>query len=520
MIYSLKHKHSIAALLFFVSGLLIIIATYRYPIGDFGNYYYGSKIFLEGNFSLKNYKDISYFNQQIAVYGETHYFENYIPVPPFSLLFYLPFAILKSIYAKVFFNLISLSVFSFSLYRLLKYLTANTLFLYFLPVVFFYPLYNNIMQGQAYLLVTALLIEAYIASEKNKQITASVFLAVTISLKIFPGFILFYFLVKKNYKSVLYTILISLILYLMTGLAAGFNTITYYAFNVIPRLMNNDIIGSYYHGNQSVYTLLLNLFSRDALHNPNPLFENQYLVIATESLFITMVLWILIQIQKKGNFLFYCMVLFSSLLVGRYNTSYALLLLIPLAVYLFIEWPDKKLITVLILCLTVTINLPIGSFIDMAFVFKFSRLFGLLLLLLFTVYLFETKFLLKPIILLLIPVFCIKYLTYSVQPIRYFHIQNSKGILSDWKIQRDSITLISTLGDKMVEEKFKLHGCASKEKTLMVSDNSIYYKNKLVCYSPDNKKNPFIFNDSLVVFLSDLNQGIGFYKLRIIPLHR
>ena len=98
----------------------MIAITRNYPIGDFGNYYYGSKLFIEGKFSISDYKSISKFNQQIAEYGATNFFENYIPIPPISLLCYLPFTFLSCLKAKLLFNSMSLVVFCISLRHFLQ----------------------------------------------------------------------------------------------------------------------------------------------------------------------------------------------------------------------------------------------------------------------------------------------------------------------------------------------------------------------------------------------------------------
>ena len=100
------YTNYVVSFLFLVIGLLIIGITINYPIGDFGNYYYGSKLFSEGKFSVLDYQSIQHFNQQISTYGQHNYFENYTPVPPFSILFYLPFIFLNSIVAKITFNTI------------------------------------------------------------------------------------------------------------------------------------------------------------------------------------------------------------------------------------------------------------------------------------------------------------------------------------------------------------------------------------------------------------------------------
>lgn len=138
-----------------------------------------------------------------------------------------------------------------------------------MPFIFLYPLYNCIYQGQSYLIITAFLIESFLASEKSRYWLSAFYLALCISLKLFPVFVIVYFVLKKEYRIVIYSILLTLILLLVT-LITGTDIVFYYIEEVIPRLLNNDIIGPYYHGNQSVYTFLLNLFSLDESQNNHP----------------------------------------------------------------------------------------------------------------------------------------------------------------------------------------------------------------------------------------------------------
>ncbi len=232
--------------LFLMIGACITIYTVHFPIADFGNYYYGSKLFLDGKFSLTDYQNIHHFNQQIAGYGETNFFENYTPVPPFSLLFYIPFTFISCAKAKILFNILSLILFCFSFLRLTSHLRLNSKHILFIPIIFIYPLYNNLYQGQTFLLIIAFLIESYIADENKKYFSSGFFLALGISLKIFPVFILLYFLLKKSFKTSIYAILLIIMIQLVTLFFVGRPIISNYFINILPRLMNNDIIGTYY----------------------------------------------------------------------------------------------------------------------------------------------------------------------------------------------------------------------------------------------------------------------------------
>ena len=326
------YTNYVVSFLFLVIGILIIILTRNYSIGDFGNYYYGSKLFSEGKFSVLDYQSIQYFNQQISTYGQHNYFENYTPIPPFSILFYLPFSFFNCFVAKVIFNTICLIAFCFSFFRLLKFCPIESWIIYLLPLIFLYPLYNCIIQGQSYLLITALLIEAFLADENKKYVLSSICISMCVCLKIFPIFILLFFILKNKKRIVIYSIVVVLTFFILTANIVGFDVVKYYFEIVLPRLINNDIIGPYYHGNQSIYSLLLNLFSFDDIQNKHPIINLPIIIPFIEGTLTAIMLIFLIISRKKLSILFFGFVLFCSLLIGRYNTTYGMLILVPFVV--------------------------------------------------------------------------------------------------------------------------------------------------------------------------------------------
>lgn len=519
MIKQLAYKNNyLATGLFLLVGIVFIALTLNSPIADFGNYYYGSKLWMDGKFSLTDYQQIHHFNRQIAGYGATNYFENYSPVPPFSLLFYIPLTVFSCIQAKLAFNILGLAVFCFSLFRLLNYLKINTWYVYLLPFIFLYTLYSNIYQGQTFFLITAFLMEAYMADENKKPVLSALFLALSISLKLFPAFIILYFLLKKNYKTAIYTLVLFAGLQLLSLLFVGRPIVSYYFLHALPRLINNDIIGAYYFSNQSVYTLLLNLFSYDALQNTNPVLNAPWLVPVIESVFVTIILCALYALRHKENNVLFGIIVFCCLIAGRYNTSYGMLMLVPFAISVMIYKKVNTANSLLLLVLFFAINVPVVSSIDSTQLRQYSRLICLLFMFVSLLVYYKPKIHMAGFAMMLCLVGAFKFSSFSYNNPAYFEVQNTKGILYDYSIKNDSIAFVSTLGDHEFKERFAIKHKAIRSNLLYIKENCLYYNGTIIDKAADNKQKPFIYNDSLAVFMSDMNQGLGFYKLRMISL--
>ncbi len=517
--YFKLYGNKFTVLIFYILGVILILKTYHHPIADFGNYYYGSKLFLNGLFTNEMYTSIHYFNTEIEKLGEVNYFENYIPIPPISALLYSPFCVFKPFIAKLIFNLLSLLLFCFSLYKLLNKFKINTPTVILLPILFIYPLYNNIYQGQTYLFIISAMMLAYTYSENNKIHLPAILLALCISLKLFPVFILLYFILNKKHKIAVYTLLYVLLLNVMVLVFINAETVLYYFTHIVPRLLNNDIVGCYSAINQSIYSLLLNLYTTDTIYNINPIIQFSILVPIIESVFIGFILYYIYAHKNAQSFFVFGLVLFSSSLINRYNTTYSLILLVPFLVYVLNEFEFKLSNVVLLLVFLIGINLPVGLLINYPLVIKFSRIILCLVAFIFIVNKYKINIKLKPLLGIVVCIFLLKYFTFNIKPISYFEVQSTKGILYNIELKNDSLVLYSTLGEKQTTETFCLKGNVRFDKNLTCTNNILKYNNTVICNTDENKLNPFIYNDSLVVFMSDLNQGIRFYKLRYLSLN-
>lgn len=385
--------------------------------------------------------------------------------------------------------------------------------------MFFIPIYNNILQGQSYLLITALLAESLIASRNNRIHPAALCLALCISLKLFPAFMLMYFLIKKDYKTLLWTSVYLSGIFVLTALAIDWQILQFYFLDILPRLFNNDVIGTYHQTNQSVYSFLLNLLSFDAINNASPVYNLPQLVPLIEGACMAALISLLIKASTKGDLFVFGLTSFISMLVSRYNPSYSLVLLLPLFLAMdteSIDWPAKL---VFALIFAGALYLPVGTFSAFAPPIKYARLLLLIIVLLVVIKQQELTTSAPLFFTLFVPLLIFRYFTFSIQPVNYFQVQNSRGILINSQLRGDSLILKSISGEIINTETYGLNGRLKEDEQLYVKDNQIVYKGQTLTNSPDNKQQAYLFRDSIIVFMSDMNQAVGFYKLRTFPLH-
>jgi len=500
--------------LYFIAAIICLAMVWiaiKKPVGDFGNYYYGSKILLDGKIIGQLYTDTHWFNEQIKTYGEKDVFGNYIPVPPFSLVFYSPLTFFSANVAKLIFNLFSILLFGISLSRFLKTMPALSLYLPAAFAALFFALYRNFLEGQSYLIITACLLEVYLSYIKKRYFLIAFYISILFHLKLFPVFILGYFLFRKEYKVVLLSFLMMIVLGLLTFFVAGKDVVVNYYTDIVPRLFRNEIVDPFYYGHQGLNIFLNGLFNYDELSNPSPLFYSPLLVKILQGVVTGIVIYTSYLLVKKTNdFRMYAFFIFSGILISGYVTSYALLLLLPFA---FTVFDYKKSVFIFILLL-VSCNLPLASLADAPVFLKYSRI-----MMMFAVFIFALAEL-KPgyrILQLTFVCSCI-VLTGMITPVKaenfYYKGTGKYGIDYDFSFYGNKIILNTCFGSTDLSDTLEF---VTEIKTLS-SINVIqaaekyrnFFKNK------GNVKKAALVNDTTLLYLSDVNRGVGMSKLRII----
>ncbi|MEO6304031.1 MAG: glycosyltransferase family 87 protein [Bacteroidia bacterium] len=476
--------------------------TFNHPIGDFGNYYYGSKFFREGIDPLKFYQDIHFFNEQIKNHESGTFFENYAPVPPFSLIFYWPFTFLKLAVAKFIFSLIGLIFFCFSLERLTRKLEVFNFSFYLLPIIFLLPLHSNFHQGQTYLLITALLFEFYIALQDDEKMRLGIIIAVLFALKIFPAFIAIIFFFKKDWKTIGWIVLFTSFVLAIVYFFISNRVADYYYLQVFPRLALNDITEPFSYYNQSVYTFLLNAFVFHPYLNPSPLIDSTIIAVIIQLLFYGFVSSVFVTaILKKNVFVSFVISLLVLALLNKYSTVYGLVVFFPF-IFLKKEISIKKM-AVICLLFFLACNIPFYKLSSMPLIFQYPRPWFLLAIFVILVRELKMQFDLKYFSIALVIFILPALVFYKYQTENTPEFRPKTGIVYDFDVDPTHIKLFTCIGNRDTVEVFNFRS-ASIDSTAFRSLNhkAIYVNNKYL------------------IQLCDKNTGVGMYYVKLIEPHR
>ncbi len=515
----LKDKNFLACLFFALLGIIFSVVFFNYPIHDYGNYYFGSKFALQG-VSVKDIYEPYKFNlliRELPVIGHQKFFMNYAVVPPFTLLFYIPFTFLDMYVSKFLFNVISVLAFCLMLFKLLRHLKIESQYIFFLPIIFIIPFRNNILFGQTYLLITSFLMAGFLAEEKKKSILSAAFYALAIALKISPAVLLIYLLVRKKFRVAILTVLFTSALFLSAVYFTEWNFLFEYIFSYVPRMSINEINNPWATTYQSFFVLLKNLFIPDQLLNPDaplnsPPAFNIIIGIISGLLFF----FLIKQLTKKLSDLsaLGTGLLFSFLLTA-YTSNYSLVMLLPLAISGSKEQPTPKLFYSLILLFLIC-SIPVAQFQSLPLLLRFPRLY-LLIMLFFTTVSFrelvKRDFLwlgLSILFFALIKVFS----TSVVSDKSDYYLREEASLLSYDFDFRDHKLFVKCLDEKGSQEKeIPINDSVSTIQNLSLRNNQLFFSGQMT-FGNDRKLKPLLVNGKEIIYLSDKNRGIGFYTLR------
>ncbi len=233
----------------------------------FASYYTSSKMLASGGDITLSY-DTSYFFAKMNEYGFGKV-KDLANLPTGSLMA-LPYSFFDPIEAKILWNFSSILFFLLSLFFLFKSieirLNSVTALILMLISLLYYPLYYNIIYGQAYALLLLLSSSAvYGFSRKNDYI-----LAVSIALLIlFKGYGLFpltALLLLNKRKAFILTSLVAAVLFLLTLPLFGINAWKLFYSSIFPLVCFSKYASNSAY--QTFNSLFGHLFSYDADTNP------------------------------------------------------------------------------------------------------------------------------------------------------------------------------------------------------------------------------------------------------------
>jgi hypothetical protein len=174
--------------------------------------------------------------------------------------------------------------------------------IYFFPLFFTSRFIFSVLDsGQVTIMIFALIISGLYLLRKKKDILAAALLALSVMFKYTSIIFLPYFLIRKKIKLSAFMILFILFYCFLPAAYVGINKNSHYLKNWMPFISETSLDkGSWYDSkNQSLYSFVLRMFSKDSQLNPiAQLTFNQVLII---SAVIGMLIYFLIIVRGKNK---------------------------------------------------------------------------------------------------------------------------------------------------------------------------------------------------------------------------
>ncbi len=478
---------------------------------DFANYYFGGFFFREGLFSPDIYFP-HLFNQEIEALGHKNLFVNFAPNTPFLGIVFYPFTFFSLAIAKIIFNSISLILFLYSLKKIVETFAIKSVYLYIIPFIFLIPIRNNFLFGQVYLLLFFLLTEGFLAYRKNKISKMAFFWSFAIMLKVFPVLLFGMLLFKKKYKAIIYLCIACVMLLGVSILLNGFDIWEFYFKSVLPKSGNGEIAGEYVQNYQSMFMFLKYAFPS------NMVAFSMFLFLFKLGL---LVLSYFVSIHERSKLKLFAFWMLISILISPYGSTYTNLLLLFPFFYILRKSHSRinKIIVFLVFILITTI--PVPYFSEFPFPFSFPRLWLLLLLLLILFKRNLSQINWKQSVIFIVPLAVIYFFLIipEEKTNNQFSLSKNHILTYDYEVKDGVLhyNYWSINGEKMQSTETLIKSIDTT--SIYLIDNQIFYQNKQLTFGKDNKLKPAIINDHILIYLSDINKGIGFYSLVKSPFN-
>jgi hypothetical protein len=263
---------------------------------DFVSYYLAARLYKQ-EIPLTQVYDWIWFQRQKDHAGIEKRIVPFSPLTLYSAVPIVPFASLSPLTAKRYWLVTSLMLLGLSWF-LLHRMTAlgwkRVAILTFLAVG---PLQTHFLYGQVHILVLFLLVLSLRFYMKNRGIASGVMIALAAALKIYPAFLVFYFIRKKQWRVVAGLAGGAALLAALSVYVFGLDVNRIYAVQVLPRIMRGENIDPYNVNWSSFSALLSRAFLFEPELNPHPFLNvpavYAVLLALTQALVLIPLLWIL-----------------------------------------------------------------------------------------------------------------------------------------------------------------------------------------------------------------------------------
>jgi len=518
-----KNKISLVSIL----PLLLLLSflfwkSLSFPLHDFANSYFPAHIVTNSNTPETILFDIYEYNSYIWDLGYNEVLADFYLNSPFNTVAFYPFTFTQDAYlAKSIFNFLSSLLFLLAIYNLFKRFGKNTLwFVILIPFIFYVPLRNQMLFGQTYFLIFALVVFSFLLIEKNKNSSGGLLLALAALLKVFPVAYGIPLLFKKKWKAVFLATIIGLVILSLSIWITGTNLWETYFFEVLPNAIKNKSTVSFQYNSQSIDVFLKTIFVQDAYYNPTAIFSNEQLYVFIKWLFKSIIIGIAISLSfsnKKSLFTLLCIWVVTLFLIQSRTATYAQILWIIPVLYILNCSLSKLNKIIFFIVLFLVCNLPISSLESLPVFFKFSRLWLTIILAVLFYASFHKRISYKYIalgFLILLPTHLDMFSKVDKDVSRYVLESKDYFMIFDFAKDGNQLTY-DALGKKGKETK-KTDILVSKfdSESCKIENNQIMLNGKQLTEDASLKKKPVLINDCEIYYLTDSRSRRGAFTIK------
>ena len=504
---------------------LIFVQSLRFPLHDFSNAYFSTRLLINQPESIRSIYDIFEFNQFIWELGYNEVLADFYVNSPFIMFLMYPLALLKDAYlAKAIFNIISIIFFLVALYRLFKRDDRNEVNIVLLiPLIFFIPIRNQILFGQFYFLIFTLVTLSFLWFENRRFALGGVTLGVASLIKIFPVFLAVPLLFSSRKKTLSWFIIGGITVLGLCVSLLGIKVWNLYLFEIIPNAINNNSLVNFQIDSQSLDVFLKILFVKDDYYNPNALFDNYwvYFVLKTIVKIVVFGVALCATFQKKNDIfaMLSIWVVALFLIQSRTATYSQILWIIPLFYFFTLkERRIKKVIFTVILFLLC--NFSFLQSLELPLVIQFSRMW--LMLILATIF-FTSVIKTNPLKYLgIVALFFLPFLLFASGRVNdkseYVLAGQQYFMILDFDKQGEilSYEALGKNGLETIQTEIPIN--SFDEAVCSVQDNQIVFNGERITNDPSLKKKPVLVNNEEVYYLTDAQSRRGAFTIKKINI--
>jgi hypothetical protein len=358
--------NSIEWLLLAVFGAFLALHTlpnaWRTLNTDFPNYYLSAQLAHQGYDTSQAY-DWRWFQREKDHRGIDQRVVGLAPITPFSTLFVWPLTGLRPLQAKHIWLLLQLLLL-IPIMLALRSLTMQSARRIALLTVICFPLHRNLLYGQYYILLLAMLAGACWAYHRKLSSLAGILVGLATMTKLFPAIFLLYFLRKRNGRALASTAITIAVCLAISLAVFGWPMHRYYLQSVLPWTLRGEALPPYLLSASSLSNLLHRLFLYEPQWNPHP-WHNAPLAFAVLGPFLQMailapaILLIHPEEDRRSIPLEWSVLLCATLAISTSPASYNFtLLILPITVLCAWLMPRRPLLTLVAILLYLGIGYP------------------------------------------------------------------------------------------------------------------------------------------------------------------